>query len=585
MLEKFTVNLIEKARAGKIDPLIGRQAELERTIQVLGRRLKNNPIFVGDPGVGKTAIVEGLALKIVHEEVPTAFHNTEIYSLDMGALLAGTKFRGDFEARLKGVITELNNKPGVILAIDEIHTIVGAGATSGGSMDASNILKPALVSGNLRCIGTTTYEEYKNYFEKDRALSRRFQKIEISEPSVDETIEILKGLKACYEEHHDVIYTPQAIKAAAELSAKHITNRYLPDKAIDVIDETGSIFKVSPAYKHRKKITTQDIEKVVARIAKVPARSVSTSDKLQLQNLDEELKKRVFGQDDAVKNLVTAIKRSRAGLSIPEKPIGSFLFIGPTGVGKTEVAKQLAAVLGVHFQRFDMSEYMEKHTVSRLIGAPPGYVGFDQGGLLTDAIRKNPYTVLLLDEIEKAHPDIFNILLQVMDHATLTDNNGKTADFRHVILLMTSNAGAREMSAATLGFGATVAEDKGDKGLKAIEKLFNPEFRNRLDGIITFHALNIEIMQKIVDKFIAELNEQLGVKKVQLSLSPAARTWLANHGYDPIYGARPLARLIQTEIKDRLADELLFGHLVNGGSALVDLDPASEPAQLTFSYS
>jgi len=585
MLEKFTVNLIEKARAGKIDPLIGRQAELERTIQVLGRRLKNNPIFVGDPGVGKTAIVEGLALKIVHEEVPAAFHNTEIYSLDMGALLAGTKFRGDFEARLKGVITELNNKPGVILAIDEIHTIVGAGATSGGSMDASNILKPALVSGNLRCIGTTTYEEYKNYFEKDRALSRRFQKIEISEPSVDETIEILKGLKSCYEEHHDVIYTPQAIKAAAELSAKHITNRYLPDKAIDVIDETGSIFKVSPAYKHRKKITTQDIEKVVARIAKVPARSVSTSDKLQLQNLDEELKKRVFGQDDAVKNLVTAIKRSRAGLSIPEKPIGSFLFIGPTGVGKTEVAKQLAAVLGVHFQRFDMSEYMEKHTVSRLIGAPPGYVGFDQGGLLTDAIRKNPYTVLLLDEIEKAHPDIFNILLQVMDHATLTDNNGKTADFRHVILLMTSNAGAREMSAATLGFGATVAEDKGDKGLKAIEKLFNPEFRNRLDGIITFHALNIEIMQMIVDKFIAELNEQLGVKKVQLTLSPAARTWLANHGYDPIYGARPLARLIQTEIKDRLADELLFGHLVNGGSTLVDLDTASEPAQLTFSYS
>ena len=585
MLEKFTVNLIEKARAGKIDPLIGRQAELERTIQVLGRRLKNNPIFVGDPGVGKTAIVEGLALKIVHEEVPTAFHNTEIYSLDMGALLAGTKFRGDFEARLKGVITELNNKPGVILAIDEIHTIVGAGATSGGSMDASNILKPALVSGNLRCIGTTTYEEYKNYFEKDRALSRRFQKIEISEPSVDETIEILKGLKSCYEEHHDVIYTPQAIKAAAELSAKHITNRYLPDKAIDVIDETGSIFKVSPAYKHRKKITTQDIEKVVARIAKVPPRSVSTSDKLQLQNLDEELKKRVFGQDDAVKNLVTAIKRSRAGLSIPEKPIGSFLFIGPTGVGKTEVAKQLAAVLGVHFQRFDMSEYMEKHTVSRLIGAPPGYVGFDQGGLLTDAIRKNPYTVLLLDEIEKAHPDIFNILLQVMDHATLTDNNGKTADFRHVILLMTSNAGAREMSAATLGFGATVAEDKGDKGLKAIEKLFNPEFRNRLDGIITFHALNIEIMQKIVDKFIAELNEQLAVKKVQLALSPAARTWLANHGYDPIYGARPLARLIQTEIKDRLADELLFGHLVNGGSAFVDLDPAFEPAQLTFSYS
>jgi ATP-dependent Clp protease ATP-binding subunit ClpA len=452
-------------------------------------------------------------------------------------------------------------------------------------MDASNILKPALVSGTLRCIGTTTYEEYKNYFDKDRALSRRFQKIEISEPSVDETIEILKGLKSYYEEHHGVTYAPQAITAAAELSAKHITNRYLPDKAVDVIDEAGSIFKVSAAYKHRKKITPHDIEKVIARMAKVPPRSVSSSDKLQLQNLEAELKKRVFGQDDAIRNLVTAIKRSRAGLSIPEKPIGSFLFIGPTGVGKTEVAKQLAAVLGVHFLRFDMSEYMEKHTVSRLIGAPPGYVGFDQGGLLTDAIRKNPYCVLLLDEIEKAHFDLFNILLQVMDHATLTDNNGKTADFRHVILLMTSNAGAREMSAHTLGFGATVAEDKSDKGLKAIEKLFNPEFRNRLDGIITFHALNIEIMLKIVDKFIAELNAQLAVKKVQLSISPAARNWLASHGYDPAYGARPMARLIQVEIKDNLSDELLFGKLVNGGVVFVDLDASAQTEQLTFSFS
>ena len=584
VLEKFTINLIEKAKAGKIDPLIGRQTELERTVQVLGRRLKNNPVFVGDPGVGKTAIVEGLALKIVKAEVPKAFSDTEIYSLDMGALLAGTKFRGDFEARLKGVINELKNKPGAILAIDEIHTIVGAGATSGGSMDASNILKPALVSGTLRCIGTTTYEEYKNYFDKDRALSRRFQKIEISEPGVDETIEILKGIKSYYEEHHGVTYTPQAITAAVELSAKHITNHYLPDKAIDVIDEAGSIFKVSPAYKNRKKITPHDIEKVVARIAKVPPRSVSSSDKLQLQNLEVELKKRVFGQDDAIRNLVTAIKRSRAGLSIPEKPIGSFLFIGPTGVGKTEVAKQLAAVLGVHFQRFDMSEYMEKHTVSRLIGAPPGYVGFDQGGLLTDAIRKNPYCVLLLDEIEKAHFDLFNILLQVMDHATLTDNNGKTADFRHVILLMTSNAGAREMSAHTLGFGTAAAEDKSDKGLKAIEKLFNPEFRNRLDGIITFHALNIEIMLKIVDKFIAELNTQLAVKKVQLSLSPAARTWLASHGYDPVYGARPMARVIQIEIKDKLSDELLFGRLVNGGSVYVDLDASAQAEQLIFNY-
>jgi len=584
MLEKFTVNLIEKAKAGKIDPLIGRQAELERTVQVLGRRLKNNPVFVGDPGVGKTAIVEGLALKIVRKEVPRAFLNTEIYSLDMGALLAGTKFRGDFEARLKGVINELKDKPGAILAIDEIHTIVGAGATSGGSMDASNILKPALVSGMLRCIGTTTFEEYKNYFEKDRALSRRFQKIEISEPSLAETIEILKGIKSYYEEHHGVVYTPQAITAAAELSAKHITNRYLPDKAIDVIDEAGSIFKVSPAYKHRKKITAHDIEKVVARIAKVPPRSVSSSDKLQLQNLEGELKKRVFGQDDAIRNLVTAIKRSRAGLSIPDKPIGSFLFIGPTGVGKTEVAKQLAAVLGVQFLRFDMSEYMEKHTVSRLIGAPPGYVGFDQGGLLTDAIRKNPYCVLLLDEIEKAHFDLFNILLQVMDHATLTDNNGKTADFRHVILLMTSNAGAREMSSPTLGFSTTAAEDKSDKGLKAIEKLFNPEFRNRLDGIIVFHPLNIEIMLQIVDKFIDELNAQLAVKKVRLNLSPAARTWLANHGYDPAYGARPMARLIQTAIKDKLSDELLFGKLVNGGSVFVDLDTAVLPEQLMFCY-
>jgi ATP-dependent Clp protease ATP-binding subunit ClpA len=437
----------------------------------------------------------------------------------------------------------------------------------------------------MRCIGTTTYEEYKNHFEKDRALSRRFQKIEISEPSVAETIEILKGLRSEYEGHHGVMYTSEALKAAAELAAKHINNRYLPDKAIDVIDEAGSILKHSPAFKHRRKITHKDIEKIVARMAKIPPRSVSSSDKLQLKNLDEELQSRVFGQDDAIKNLVTAIKRSRAGLSIPEKPIGSFLFIGPTGVGKTEVAKQLAAVLGVNFLRFDMSEYMEKHTVARLIGAPPGYVGFDQGGLLTDAIRKSPYSVLLLDEIEKAHPDLFNILLQVMDHATLTDNNGKAADFRHVILLMTSNAGAREMSAAPLGFGHSVGEDTSDKGKKAVEKLFNPEFRNRLDGIITFHSLTMEIMEKIVDKFIKELDAQLAVKKAQITVSSKARTWLALHGYDPTYGARPLARLIQVEIKDNLSDELLFGKLAHGGMVTIDLDTISSTQHLTFQYS
>jgi ATP-dependent Clp protease ATP-binding subunit ClpA len=581
-LERFTIALIEKAKLGQIDPLIGREAELERTIQVLGRRLKNNPIFVGDPGVGKTAIIEGLALKIFKHEVPEDFLNTEIYALDMGSLLAGTKFRGDFEARLKGVISELKNRTNAILAIDEIHTVVGAGSTTGSSMDASNILKPILASGKLRCIGTTTYEEYKNYFEKDRALSRRFQKIEIGEPSVSETIEILKGLKTYYEAHHRVTYTPAAIKAAAELAAKHINDRYLPDKAIDVIDEAGAIFKVSPAYKHRKNITTADIEKVLARIAKIPLRSVSSSDKLQIQNLEKELKEKVFGQDEAIHNLVKAIKRSRAGLRIPDKPIGSFLFIGPTGVGKTEVAKQMATVLGVNFLRFDMSEYMEKHTVARLIGAPPGYIGFDQGGLLTDAIRRHPYSVLLLDEIEKAHIDIFNILLQIMDHATLTDNNGKKADFRHVILMMTSNAGAREMATSSIGFDGIKFEDKSSKGLKAVEKLFSPEFRNRLDGIINFHSLSHEIMEKIVDKFMTELNEQLVFKKVTVHLSPEARTWLARSGYDPTYGARPLARLMQKEIKDPLAEEILFGKLSGGGNVFIDYNNQSN--LLSFVY-
>lgn len=581
-LERFTINLIEKAMSGHIDPLIGRETELKRTIQVLGRRLKNNPIFVGDPGVGKTAIIEGLALKIIKGEVPEAFLNTEIYSLDLGALLAGTKFRGDFEARLKGVISELKKKSSAMLAIDEIHTVVGAGATSGGSMDASNILKPVLTSGTLRFIGSTTYEDYKNYFEKDRALSRRFQKIEITEPTVAETIEILNGLKSYYEIHHGVTYTPAAIKAAAELAAKHIHDRYLPDKAIDVIDETGAIFKLSTDRKRRKNITPKDIEKVVARMAKVPPKSVSWSDKVQLRTLEEDLKRKVFGQDEAIRSLVTAIKRSRAGLSIPDKPIGSFLFIGPTGVGKTEVAKQLALVLGVNFLRFDMSEYMEKHAVARLIGAPPGYIGFDQGGLLTDAIRKNPYSVLLLDEIEKAHPDIFNILLQIMDHATLTDNNGKKADFLHVILMMTSNAGSREMSTASIGFGGAGPEDKSDKGKKAVEKLFSPEFRNRLDATIAFHPLTVEIMELIVAKFIAELDDQLAPSKVRIQLSPEARNWLARRGYDPTYGARPLARLIQTEIKNQLSEEILFGKLTKGGEVLINLDHQKDGLTLQF---
>jgi len=565
-LESFTVNLIEKAEKGNIDPLIGRDEEILRTLQILGRRSKNNPIFVGDPGVGKTAIAEGLALKIYKKDVPEIFHGVEIFALDMGALLAGTKFRGDFEARLKGVIQEIKKKKGAILFIDEIHTVVGAGATSGGSMDASNILKPVLVAGGLRCIGSTTYEEYKNHFEKDRALSRRFQKVEIREPSVDETYKILQGLKPYYEEHHNVRYTDSSLRAAADLAGRYINDRYLPDKAIDVIDETGASLRLKKDKRIRRIVGVRDIELVVARIAKIPARSVSSSDQLRLQSLDEELKGQVFGQNQAIDMLVKAIKRSRAGLRIPEKPIGSFLLIGPTGVGKTEVAKQLARILGVNFLRFDMSEYMEKHTVARLIGAPPGYIGFDQGGLLTDAVRKQPYTVLLLDEIEKAHPDLFSILLQVMDHATLTDNNGKKADFRNVILLMTSNAGAREMNVPEIGFGGKQQKDnRVAKGIKAVENLFSPEFRNRLDGIIPFNGLNMEIMERIVDKFIIEVEEQLAEKNIRFELSSAARSWLAQSGYDSSFGARPLARFIQAEIKDILADEILFGRLVRGG--------------------
>ncbi|MGA8279437.1 MAG: ATP-dependent Clp protease ATP-binding subunit ClpA [Desulfobacterales bacterium] len=568
-LSMFTVDLVKMAADGKLDPLIGRELETERTMQVLCRRRKNNPVFVGDPGVGKTAMAEGLAQKINSGDLPEILKDVRIFSLDLGGMLAGTKFRGDFEQRLKGVIQALQRMPNAILFIDEIHTIVGAGATSSGSMDASNILKPVLATGGIRCIGSTTYEEYKNHFEKDRALSRRFEKIEISEPPIKETIQILKGLKSRYEEHHGILYTDSALKSAAELSAKFLNDRYLPDKAIDVIDEAGAFVRLSGS-PHRKKINPADIEKIIAKMARIPTRSVSTSDRIKLENLDKELKSVVFGQDEAIQSLVTAIKRTRAGLGAPGKPVGSFLFTGPTGVGKTEVSRQLSRILGVEFLRFDMSEYMEKHTVARLIGAPPGYIGFDQGGLLTDGIRKHPYSVLLLDEIEKAHPDLFNILLQVMDHATLTDNNGKKADFRNVILIMTSNAGSREMSNRSIGFGDG-HKDAEHKGQKAIEGFFSPEFRNRLDATISFHSLTIDIMELIVDKFINELNDQLSARKVFLTITPEVRTWLAKKGHDPSYGARPLGRLIQTDIKDRLSDEILFGRLTKGGVITVDL--------------
>jgi ATP-dependent Clp protease ATP-binding subunit ClpA len=585
-LEAFTVNLIERAKQNRIDPLIGRESEVQRTIQVLCRRRKNNPIYVGDPGVGKTAIAEGLALKIQRGEVPDAIKNAEVYALDMGALLAGTKYRGEFEQRLKQVIKALQKKPGVILFIDEIHTIVGAGAVSGGSMDASNILKPALASGELRCIGSTTYPEYKAAFERDKALARRFQKIEIGEPSLEDTVKILTGLKKFYEEHHGVTYTDDAIRAAAELAAKHINDRFLPDKAIDVIDEVGAAIKLMPATERAsKEITVHDVELVVARMAKIPPRSVSGSDKERLKNLEGELKAVLFGQDHAIEQVVRAIRISRSGLGHPSKPIGSYLFSGPTGTGKTELAKQLARVLGVHFLRFDMSEYSERHTVSRLIGAPPGYVGFDQGGLLTDAINKHPYSVLVLDEIEKAHPDLFNILLQVMDHATLTDNNGKKADFRNVILIMTTNAGARDVSGAGIGFRkpqlaepvsadgegsqSRIGSSTGSKGRGAIERTFSPEFRNRLDAWIAFNQLSFENVVRIVDKFVAEVQAQLIEKNVTLELTDAARRWLAEKGFDKLFGARPMARLIHQKIKEPLAEEILFGKLQHGGKVLV----------------
>jgi ATP-dependent Clp protease ATP-binding subunit ClpA len=572
-LAAYTIDFVAKAKEGRIDPLIGRKHEVERAIQVLARRRKNNPIFVGEPGVGKTAIVEGIALAIHEGKIPKTLVDHVIYSLDMGALLAGTKFRGQFEERLKGVIKAITKDDKAILFIDEIHTIVGAGATAGGSMDASNILKPQLASGELRCIGSTTFNEYKQHFERDRALARRFQKIEVHEPTVDETYLILKGLAPAYEKHHDVVYADEALQAAAKLAAKYINDRHLPDKAIDVIDEAGAVDKLR--LDRKRNLTAKDIEEVVAKMAKIPAQSVSASDEQALRELEPALKKVIYGQDAAIDSLVSAIKLSRSGLAAADKPIGSFLFSGPTGVGKTELAKQLAKVMNVEFLRFDMTEYMEKHTVSRLIGAPPGYVGFDQGGLLTDAVRKTPHAVVVLDEIEKAHPDIYNILLQVMDHATLTDNNGRKADFRHVVLIMTTNAGAREISARKPGFDVATAMGVGgapERGKQAIERAFAPEFRNRLDGWICFESLPPDVIKRVVDKLVAELQAQLVEKKVTLELSPEARDWLAEHGFDAQFGARPMARLIQSELKKQLADELLFGKLKSGGKVRVEVE-------------
>lgn len=567
-LDAYCVNLNQKAEEERIDPLIGREAEVERTIQILCRRNKNNPLYVGDPGVGKTAIAEGLARRIVHGEVPEVLLEATIYALDMGALLAGTRYRGDFEERLKGVITELENMPHAIMFIDEIHTVIGAGATSGGSMDASNILKPSLANGNLRCMGSTTYKEYRAHFEKDRALVRRFQKIDVYEPSIDDTIKILKGLKTYFEEHHNVRYSNDALKTAVELSARYINDRKLPDKAIDIIDEVGASRMLVPESKRRKNVTVKDIENTVAKIARIPPKTVSVDDRKALKTLERDLKTMVFGQDVAIDALASAIKMSRAGLREPEKPVGSYLFSGPTGVGKTEVARQLAHTLGVELVRFDMSEYMERHSVSRLIGAPPGYVGFDQGGLLTDAIDQQPHTVLLLDEIEKAHPDLFNILLQVMDHGKLTDHNGKTIDFRNVVLIMTTNAGAADLAKPAIGFEREerVGDDK-----EAIERMFTPEFRNRLDAIIPFASLTPEVVSRVVDKFIIELETMLGDRNVTIELSDESRGWLAKKGYDKLYGARPLARVIQERIKKPLAEELLFGKLSEGGVVLVTI--------------
>ncbi len=565
-LEAFASNLNRQAEKGKIDPLIGRKTEIERTVQILCRRRKNNPLLVGEAGVGKTAIAEGLAKMIVDEQVPDVLASSTIYSLDLGSLVAGTKYRGDFEKRLKAVLAQLNKEPDAILFIDEIHTVIGAGAASGGVMDASNLIKPVLASGELRCIGSTTYQEFRGIFEKDRALARRFQKIDVVEPSVPETVEILKGLKSRFEEHHQLRYSNKALEAAAELADRYINDRHLPDKAIDVIDEAGAHVQLLPVSKRKKVIGVKDIENIVAKMARIPPKNVSASDVESLKTLDRDLKMVVFGQDEAIESLTAAIRMSRSGLGNEQKPVGSFLFAGPTGVGKTEVTRQLALIMGVELVRFDMSEYMERHTVSRLIGAPPGYVGFDQGGLLTEQINKHPHSVLLLDEIEKAHPDVFNLLLQVMDHGTLTDNNGRKADFRNVVIVMTTNAGAEVMSRRSIGF---TSQDHSTDGMEAINRLFSPEFRNRLDGIIQFKGLSQDIITHVVDKFIFELEGQLADRKVVLIVEPGAKAWLAEHGYDEKMGARPMARLIQEKVKKPLAESLLFGDLADGGTVRI----------------
>jgi ATP-dependent Clp protease ATP-binding subunit ClpA len=577
-LSNYCVNLNKKAQNGKIDPLIGRESEIERTIQILCRRTKNNPLYVGDPGVGKTAIAEGLAKRIVEGDVPEVLAKSTIYALDMGALLAGTRYRGDFEERLKAVVTELEAQAAAVLFIDEIHTVIGAGATSGGAMDASNLLKPALASGTLRCIGSTTYKEFRNYFEKDRALVRRFQKIDVAEPSSEDAFRILRGLKPVYEKHHKVRYTDEAIRGAVDLSAKYIHDRKLPDKAIDVIDEVGASRMLLPEHKRRKTVTLRDVEEIVAKIARIPPKSVSADDKETLRNLERDVRSMVFGQDKAIESLAAAIKLSRAGLRDQEKPIGSYLFSGPTGVGKTEVARQLASVLGIELVRFDMSEYMERHSISRLIGAPPGYVGFDQGGMLTDSIDQHPHSVLLLDEIEKAHPDLYNILLQVMDHGKLTDHNGKTVDFRNVILIMTTNAGAADMAKPAIGFEreARVGEDED-----AIKRMFSPEFRNRLDAVIAFAGLTPEVVARVVEKFVMQLEAQLADRNVTIELSSAAKEWLSERGYDRLYGARPLARVIQEYVKKPLAEELLFGRLVKGGAVKVGMKDGALDFEVT----
>ncbi len=577
-LETYTLNLNSLAVAGKIDPLIGRERELERVVQTLCRRRKNNPLLVGEAGVGKTAIAEGLARRIVEGDVPEILSKCTVYALDMGALLAGTKYRGDFEQRLKAVLKQLFDNTNAILFIDEIHTLIGAGAASGGTLDASNLLKPALSTGQLKCIGATTYQEYRGIFEKDHALSRRFQKVDVVEPSISETVSILRGLKTRFEEHHGIKYASSALTSAAELAARYINDRHLPDKAIDVIDEAGAAQRILPKSKQKKVITKHEIEEIVAKIARVPAQSVNSDDRSQLKNLDRNLKAVVFGQDKAIDALAAAIKMSRSGLGNPQKPTGSFLFSGPTGVGKTEVARQLAYIMGVELIRFDMSEYMERHAVSRLIGAPPGYVGFDQGGLLTEAVTKHPYSVLLLDEIEKAHPDVYNILLQVMDHGTLTDNNGRKADFRNVMIIMTTNAGAAELSKTSMGF--TVSTQAGDE-MAEIKRMFTPEFRNRLDAIISFSALDREIIMRVVDKFLMQLEEQLQEKKVEATFTTALKEHLAKKGFDPQMGARPMARLIQDTIRTALADELLFGKLASGGKVTVDID-ANDKIHLVF---